>query len=145
MYDRILVPTDGSERTEKVVEHALSVARGRDAAVHALSVVDRRLYLSADSDEQEDVLDRLYADAEAAVDAVSEQVTSAEAAVAVETSVREGVPHTEILSYAVDADVDLVVIGTHGRTGREKVANLGSVTDRVVNQGDRPTLVVRIG
>jgi len=143
MYDRILLPTDGSDRTDEVVAHAVEIAAGRDATVHALSVVDRRVYLSAAEEDQSDVLETLRGEAEDAVAAAREQVE--DAGVAATTAVREGVPHTEILRYAGEADVDLVVIGTHGRTGREKVASMGSVTDRVVTKGDRPTLVVRIG
>jgi nucleotide-binding universal stress UspA family protein len=143
MYQRILVPTDGSDGTEDVVDHALEIARGRDATIHVLSVADRRVYLSADADEQEDVLDALESDASEAVAAAAEQIEAA--GVDAVTEVRTGVPHAEIVRYADEEDVDLLAIGTHGRTGKEKLVHLGSVTDRVVKEAQEPVLVVRIG
>jgi len=47
MYDDILVPTDGSDGTERTLEHAVEIARNHGARLHALSVVDRRVYLEA--------------------------------------------------------------------------------------------------
>ena len=49
----------------------------------------------------------------------------------------------EILAGAADADVGLVVVGTHGREGREKRINMGSTAERVVREAERPVLVVR--
>jgi nucleotide-binding universal stress UspA family protein len=143
MYQRILVPTDGSDGTEEVVDHALEIARGRDATVHVLSVADRRVYLSANADEQEEVLEALESDASEAVQAATEQIEAA--GIDAVTEVRTGVPHAEIVRYADEADVDLLVVGTHGRTGKEKLVHLGSVTDRVVKEAQQPVLVVRIG
>jgi nucleotide-binding universal stress UspA family protein len=143
MYDDILVPTDGSDGTAETVAHALDVAGRRDARVHALSVVDRRVYLSAERDQQDAILATLTEDAETAVETVRER--AAEAGVDVTTAVRDGVPHSEILRYADEAGIDLVVIGTHGRTGRDKLVNMGSVTERVVENAVQPVLVVQIG
>ena len=143
MYDSILVPTDGSEGTEKALEHALEVASLSGAAVHALSVVDRRLYLAASDDQKDELRASLHEDAEDAVDDVAGTVRAAGAECV--TAVRDGVPYKCILDYAEEADVDLVVMGTHGRTGRDKLASLGSVTERVVENTDRPILVVSIG
>jgi nucleotide-binding universal stress UspA family protein len=143
MYDDILVPTDGSAGTEEALTHALDVAKQRGARVHALSVVDRRVYLSADREQQDAILESLTADAEEATAAVRERAT--EAGVETTTAVRDGVPHSEILRYADEEDVDLIVIGTHGRTGRDKLVNMGSVTERVVSNADQPVLVVHIG
>lgn len=143
MYGTILVPTDGSAGTDRVLDHALEIARGRGSTVHALSVVDKRVYISASGDQQAEVRETLRGDAEAAVESVLERAESA--GVDVVSEIRDGIPHTEILRYADDNDIDLLVIGTHGRTGREKIVNLGSVTERVVEGADRPVLVVDIG
>lgn len=142
MYERILVPTDGSDGTERALEHALEVASA-DTTVHVLSVVDRRIYLSADKDRQEEVLATLHEESERAVESLLDAVGDDDA----ETvgAVREGVPHAEIVDYAADNDIDLIVIGSHGRTGRDKLVNLGSVTERVVSDAGRPVLVVGIG
>ncbi|WP_335999997.1 universal stress protein [Halorientalis halophila] len=143
MYDRILVPTDGSSGTDETLEHAFHVAADNDATVHALYVVDRRLFLAADEDTQDDVIATLEAEGEAALDAV--ETAGDEAGVEVVRERREGIPHTEITDYASEIDADLLVMGTHGRTGRDRVASLGSVTERVVENVGRPTLVVDIG
>jgi nucleotide-binding universal stress UspA family protein len=143
MYDDILVPTDGSAGTDDALTHALEVAEGRGARLHALSVVDRRVYLSADRDQQDAILESLTESAEEAVTAVRDRAT--EAGVETTTAVRDGVPHSEILRYADEEDVDLIVIGTHGRTGRDKLVNMGSVTERVVENATQPVLVVNIG
>jgi nucleotide-binding universal stress UspA family protein len=145
MYQHILVPTDGSEGTSEVVSHALEIARGRDATVHVLSVADRRVYLSADEARQDEILEQLRTQAQEAVDSAADEIAEADAGVDVVTEVREGIPHAEIQRYADDADIDIVTIGTHGRTGKEKLVHLGSVTDRVVKEASQPVLVVRIG
>jgi nucleotide-binding universal stress UspA family protein len=142
MYDRILLPTDGSDGTQLALEHAVEIAEGRDATIHALSVVDRRLYLAADEAQKSELKASLQDDARAAVDAVVDG--AADAGIDCTTAVRDGVPYRAILEYAVETPVDLVVIGTHGRSGRDKLANLGSVTERVVENTETPTLVIRI-
>jgi nucleotide-binding universal stress UspA family protein len=142
MYDRILLPTDGSDGTDRAIEHALAAADA-DTTIHVLSVVDRRLYLSAEKDDQEEVLETLRAESDQAVTDLAARIEDAgHDAVGV---VREGIPHDEIVAYADEAEVDLIVIGSHGRTGREKIVNLGSVTERVISNVGRPVLVVDIG
>jgi len=142
MYDSILLPTDGSERAAAALEHALGAVEAYGADLHVVSVVDQRVVLAADAADKSDVETDL---AEEAVDAVGELAAEAEAAgVPVTTATPNGVPHREILSYADASDIDLLVMGTHGRTGREKRLNLGSTTERVVKAADRPVLVVDI-
>lgn len=142
MYDRILLPTDGSDGTEQALSHAVEIAKGRDATIHALSVIDRRLYLAADETQKSELKSSLRDDARAAVERVADG--AADAGVDCTTAVRDGVPYRVILEYAAERPVDLIVMGTHGRSGRDKLANLGSVTERVVENTDTPTLVVRI-
>jgi nucleotide-binding universal stress UspA family protein len=141
-YDRILVPTDGSEGVEKTLDHALSLARDHDAVVHALGVVDQRIAHAADT-AREEVLDRLHERSDAAVTEV--QNRAVEAGLEAVTEVREGVPDREIVDYADEVDAAVIVIGTHGRTGRDRIVNLGSVTERVVESANRPVFVVHIG
>ncbi|RDI71021.1 universal stress protein [Halopelagius longus] len=142
MYDSILVPTDGSEGTAVALEHALDIAKTRDATVHALSVVDRRIRMAAGVEQREAVANSLHDRAIEAVEAVADAARDAD--VQATTAVRKGVPYRCILDYADEHDVDLVVMGTHGRTGRDKLASLGSVTERVVQNTNRPVLVVSI-
>ncbi|MFB6184575.1 MAG: universal stress protein [Haloarculaceae archaeon] len=143
MYDDILVPTDGSKGTDRTIEHAVSIARNNDATLHALYVVDRRMYLAASKDTEDDVMRSLEEEGEVALDDV---VTRAEeAGLAVERVMREGVPHRTIIDYVEEAGIDLVVMGTHGKTGRDRVGTLGSVTERIVGNVAAPVLVVDIG
>ena len=141
MYDTILVPTDGSDGTAAVLEHALSIADD-DATVHGLYVMDRRRYTAAPDEETEAVKAALRAEGEQAL--AFQRETVADAGVTVETALRDGIPHRTILEYAGEHDVDLIVIGTHGRTGPDRLVTLGSTTDRVVKNGDVPVLVVDI-
>jgi nucleotide-binding universal stress UspA family protein len=142
MYERILVPTDGSPGTERALEHATGLAETFGATIHALSVTDKRIRLAASEDDRDQVATTLQDEAEAAVDAVEESVAGR--AIDVVTAIRDGIPHRAIVEYGAEEDVDLVVIGTHGRTGRDQLVNLGSVTERVVELADRPVLVVDI-
>ncbi|MFB6091402.1 MAG: universal stress protein [Haloquadratum sp.] len=142
MYDDVLVPTDGSDGTMQALEHALDIAATGDATIHALSVVDKRLYLAAGEDQKPELKATMEDDAHDAVEEIAE--VAAEAGVECTTTVREGVPYRAILEYAEETDVDLIVMGTHGRSGRDKITNLGSVTERVVENTETPILVVRM-
>ncbi|WP_248896867.1 universal stress protein [Haloplanus halobius] len=142
MYDAILVPTDGSEGVDRTLEHALEMARNHDATVHALYVIDRRFELAADED-RDDLIERLRDRGETAVAAVAD--AAADAGVDVVTDVREGIPYKAILQYADEAGVDVITMGTHGRTGRDRLAHLGSVTERIVENATVPVFVVNIG
>lgn len=142
MYDNVLVATDGSSGTTETLEHAVSIARDNDAMVHGLYVVDRRLFLAAEKDTQDDVRQSLVEEGEVALDDIA--VRGEEAGLTVETEMKDGIPHKTITEYAEETNIDLVVMGTHGRTGRDRVANLGSVTERVVEESPVPVLVVHI-
>jgi nucleotide-binding universal stress UspA family protein len=143
MYERILVPTDGSEGTAAAVEHAVEIGAERDATIHGLYVVDKQIRLATSKENQAEVAADLRAEGERAVGAIAD--AAAEAGLESVTETVEGVPHRAILDYIEDADVDLVVMGTHGRTGRDRIVSLGSVTERVVGNATVPVLTVWIG
>ena len=142
MYETILVPTDGSDGTAEALRHAVYLAECHGAGLHALHIVDRRPYLMADDDVQDHVLETLREAGEAAVAAIEAEATAA--GIEVETVVREGIPDKDIIRYAEEAGADVIVMGTHGRTGRDKLATLGSVTERVVENASVPVLVVQM-
>jgi nucleotide-binding universal stress UspA family protein len=142
MYDSVLVATDGSSGTTETLAHAASIARDNDATLHGLYVVDKRLYLAADKANQDEVRQSLEEEGEVALDDIA--VGGEESGVEVVTTMAEGIPHKTITDYAEQEDIDLIVMGTHGRTGRDRVANLGSVTERVVQSAPVPVLVVHI-
>lgn len=143
MYDSILVPTDGSSGTATTLDHAVPVARDNDAVVHVLYVVDQRRYRAAQDETKSEVRKSLELEGDRALD--DARTTLEDAGLEVRTDRREGVPHREIVAYADEEGVDLLAMGTHGRTGRDRVANLGSVTERVLGAVEAPVLVVDIG
>lgn len=143
MYDTILLPTDGDEGATEALEHALGAADAYGADLHVVSVVDRRVILAADAEDKDDVRNELADDAAAAVEELA--VRARDAGVATTTATPEGVPYREILSYVDTEPIDLLVIGTQGRTGREKRLNLGSTTERIVKKAEKPVFVVDIG
>ena len=141
MYQRILVPTDGSDTVAETLEHATELATDRDATVHGLYVLDRRLTHAAPAETRPVLRGQLEVEGEQALADLERTVT--EAGLDVVTSVAEGRPSKEIRSYADEHDIDLIVIGTHGKGPREKLTSLGSVSERVVNTSSVPVLVVR--
>jgi nucleotide-binding universal stress UspA family protein len=142
MYDTVLLPTDGSSGTEQALEHAIGIAEDNDATLLGLYVVDTRLYRAAAKDTQDEVMDSLRTEGEEALEVVAARAEDAD--VAVETAMIEGVPHKEILDYAGERDADLLAIGRHGHQGPDRIANMGSTTERVVENIDTPALVVNI-
>lgn len=134
MFDDILLPTDGSECADIAMDHAEDLAIRYDARLHLLCVVDPRIIETGpDRDRIEDESTEIVENAHATV---------SEAGVTVERAIRTEVPHRAILQYVSDQEIDIVVMGTHGRTGVERHL-LGSVTEKVVRLSDTPVLTVR--
>lgn len=138
-YTDILVPTDGSEGAEVAVDPAVDIARTYDARLHALSVIDT-MAMGVDV-RSAGVLDVLEESAQSAVESIEERATQASVS-AVETAIEHGSPYRGIRSYIEDNDVDLVVMGTHGRCGIERYL-LGSVTEKTVRTSPVPVMTVR--
>ena len=140
MFESVLIPTDGSERSERAALHGLALASAYDASVHVLSVVETSA-LDVDPDlDTTDVKTTLEERAEAAIGAIDGLID--DPTLDVVTAVREGNPTTEIQRYAAEFGVDLLVMGTHGRTGVRRFL-LGSVTEEVVREATEPVLVAR--
>ena len=141
-YGDVLIPTDGSDAANAAVEHGLAIAERYGGTVHALSVVD----LSSLAGSYDvgpgisTVLDVWADDCERAVDSVAEAAENRN--VDVVTDVVQGTPYRAITQYVDENGIDLVTMGTHGRTGVERYL-VGSVTERVVRTGDVPVLTVR--
>lgn len=147
MYERILVPTDGSDVAEAAVDHALDLAERYDAEVHALYVVDIDSVNFSLGTEQVDRLrqgrfdemDELKERADEATGVVAGR--GADRGVEVVEHVSGGRPHKVIADYAEDHGIDLIVMGSHGRAGVRR-ALLGSVTERTLRSTHVPVLVV---
>ncbi|MFB6161284.1 MAG: universal stress protein [Haloferacaceae archaeon] len=137
MYEDILLPIDGSDAAEAAVEHAADLARTYDATVHVFCAVEPIPTAEADAAT---LIETMQEDAERVVADAASRLR--EDGVDVTTAVRTGSAYRTILSYVEDAGVDLVVMGTHGRSGVGRVL-LGSVTEKVVRHADVPVLTVR--
>jgi len=141
MYGRVLLPIDGSEPSLRAAAHAIELAGTYDATVHALYVVDASpspLTVSR-SDVRETLREVEEQAAEAAFATV--EPLAEEADVELVTAMLEGNPEREIVDYAAEQEVDIVVMGTHGRTGLGRRL-MGSVTERVVRSAPAPVLTV---
>jgi nucleotide-binding universal stress UspA family protein len=147
MYDHILIPTDGSDTANVAVDHAVDLAATYGAQLHALYVVDIDAVNFGLGTEQVDrirqgnfgEMTELKEKADAAMDAVTS--AAADHDVDVHEEVRVGAPHEVIAGYADNNDIDVVVMGSHGRAGVRR-ALLGSVTERVLRSTHVPVLVV---
>lgn len=140
MYDDILVPTDGSDGVQAAIEHAIELASMADATVHGLYVVDTADATAVPEGKWVTIAETLEEAGEQAVEEIEQQAS--EAGVTATGAVVKGKPHEEITSYATENEIDLIVMGTHGRSGLDRVL-LGSVTDKVIRQADVPVLIKR--
>lgn len=138
MFDSVLIPTDGSEGSEVVVDQGIEVAKRHDATVHGLFVVDTRAFLTLESDLQSETAAQLRTEGERALAELTDAATAAGLDATV--SLREGSPSEEIVDYVTETDVDLVVMGSHADYERNM---LGSVSAAVVQESPVSVLTVK--
>lgn len=138
MYSKILVATDGSADANRAVTHALEQAEQHGATLHAIFVVDTDRYsepalssMELETIEIEDWGNQQLAEVEERGEELGVDVT---------TRCCHGKPYQEVINYADEIDADLVVLGYHGHSHAES-EQIGSVTDRVVQNAGRPVLV----
>jgi nucleotide-binding universal stress UspA family protein len=142
MYERILVPTDGSAGVERAIEQAAELAVVHGAEVHSVYVLNTANFASLPMETSwEGVSDMLREDGEEALERVRNIVRGYD--VPVRTHLIEGSPSREIVDFAVEEGCDLIVMGTHGRGGIDRLL-LGSVAERVVRGSPVPVLTVRV-
>jgi len=138
MYDTIVVAIDGSADANRATTHAIEQAEQHSAKLHAVFVVDtdRHSEPALSSMELETIEIEEWGNDELA------EVAERGDAVDVEVTTRccHGKPYVEIISYADEVDADLIVLGYHGHS-HSKGNQIGSVTDRVVQNAGRPVLV----
>jgi len=162
MYTNILYPTDGSAGANAALTHCHALAQTYGATVHVLYVAERLPYgLASDVDPQsrggtvgapkgskigmvgsrekgEEIRASIEAHGTDLIADVVERLEDLETKTALQT----GNPYELILNYTKDHPIDLVVMGTHGRTGLDRYL-IGSVTEKVVRMSDVPVLTVR--
>ena len=147
----ILVPTDFSESAAAALAQAAEMARtcsGRITLLHAIFIEKLKDDLLG-LDALENLTRVLNTPTDEAAQAITEAAkerlrkeAGTAAGVTIDTVVVDGRPSSEIVQFAKDNDVDLIVMGTHGRSPLGR-AFLGSVADHVIRQADCPVMVVR--
>jgi nucleotide-binding universal stress UspA family protein len=142
MMTRVLVPLDDSPLATRALEHALEEwPKAEVTALHVVDPIDA-IYESEVGDpvEAEQWYESEMDATEALFDRARER--AAEADVSLRTATVVGSPGREIVRYVADHDVEHVVVGSHGRSGLERLA-LGSVAERVLRRADATVTVVR--
>ena len=138
MYDHILIPTDGSEHMEPVVERALEFADTYDAKVHALYVVETKAtyILTVGLSDEEKREYRKFGE-----DTVTDVVGKAKArGLEGKGVVKSGRVYEEISEYAEKNDIDAIVMGKRGYGAIDKY--IGSTAEKVIRTADIPVLVI---
>lgn len=138
MYETIVVPTDGSEHADRAADRAFEIATHHDSSVHVICVADigplGKYQLPGERESAEEVISAR------ASTIVTETAERAPEGVDVTTATPTGAAKTEIITYADSVGASLIVIGSRGRGGVERLM-LGSIADHVVRTSDIDVLV----
>ena len=140
-YRNIVIATDGSENSKKAISYGIGIARLSGATVHTLYVVDTSTFSSIPMDGGwEEMYEVLRKEGERAVSKVKKLGEAS--GVNVRDAVLEGHPSSEIITFAENNNVDLIVVGTLGKTGLDRFL-MGSVAEKVMRSSKIPVLIVR--
>lgn len=131
MFKTILVPTDGSEYAERAEDIAISMASKYDARIVGVYVMDEKLIYPYEvlEDEGKSILKNL-----------SEKAKKEN--VVVDEIIVFGDPRKDLRTISKKMNSDIIVIGTHGKKGLEKLL-LGSVAENILKSVDIPVLLVK--
>lgn len=144
-YQRLLVPLDGSNLAERALSYAETWAQTFDAEVILVRVPTLPAYVSLGPDASL-MVPSLLSEAYDEVDAYLANITrrlKAKGLQVHKAAVEPGAVAETIIDYAHDANVDLIIMSTHGRSGLRRWV-YGSVADRILRGVDLPVLLVRI-
>ncbi|BAU23268.1 uspA domain-containing protein [Caldimicrobium thiodismutans] len=139
-FKKLLVPTDGSSYAEKATLRALEIAKTFKSEVFLLSVVEIPFELYEAPGEIAKLTETLKTSADELIR--REKIKFKSEGLSVQGLIMEGVPEERILETASKEDIDLIIMGSHGKTGLKRLL-MGSVTEMVINTGDKPVLVVK--
>jgi nucleotide-binding universal stress UspA family protein len=148
MVSKILVPTDGSETARKAVEYAVELAKQLKASIIVLTVIDNRSFAAQTVPAEETamhIIEPIEDYLRGAAQEYAEEIMRLcdESGVQSKTVVRTGHPVENIVKEAEESKVDLIVMGSHGRSALA-AALLGSVAYGVIhNETKVPVLIVR--
>jgi nucleotide-binding universal stress UspA family protein len=154
MFKNILVPLDGSETAEVVLENAKGLAKALGAHLTLVRVVDiaalTRSIVPASNDmgsvtqEIQDIIDETISaelkDAEDYLGGIAKACQSE--GIEASSQVRQGVAGEELLEAIEEEHIDVATIATHGRSGISRTI-FGSVADQLVRESGKPVLVIK--
>ena len=147
MYNKILLPTDGSENAKRAGKHAIWIADASGADIIVLNVIEPYYpQISALPNFSEVVFDELREEGRNAVESFKRDLEQNQCNgvcknISLTTKINEGKAYMEILNTIKEEKIDLVVMGASGRHGLDRFL-LGSVTERVVREANCSVLVV---
>ncbi|EMA56062.1 universal stress protein [Halococcus thailandensis] len=139
-YEDVLIPTDGSDAASAAIEHGIEIARQASARVHAINIIDiGAITLTPGSSAASELTERFEAEGERATEEIATR--AADVDLDTTTGVYEGLPARDLLAYANEHGIDLITMGTTGRTGLNRYL-LGSTAERVIRHAEMPVLAV---
>jgi nucleotide-binding universal stress UspA family protein len=139
-YEKIMIATDGSRQVGKAIEAGIELAKLTGAKLYAVYVIAQAGYSPRDFGWEDSLRKFLEAEARKAVTFVEE--TGKASGIRVEPVILEGHPAHKILEFAEQEGMDLIVMGTLGRSGLERFL-MGSIAEKVVKHSKIPVMVVK--
>ena len=141
MFQSILAAIDGSGKSEAALDVAIGEAKLHGAALHVVYVIETGLFSSIPMDNTWEVIYGLLENQGKEAHLAAAKKAESQG-VGITTHLKEGHAGNEILKLARDLGVDLIVLGSHGRSNLDRIL-LGSVSSFVVGHSTVSTLVVR--
>ena len=144
MFDHILVALDGSDCSYKALDMAVRLAKEHGARCTVCTVVDIVRAAASMTFATGDIVSEWIATLNEDARRIESDAISkyADSGISIETKVLEGYPSTALLEVAKNEKADLIVMGSHGRTGLRRLW-LGSVAESVVREATIPVLIIR--
>lgn len=142
MFQKIVCPIDFSEFTDEIIEYSLSIAKKYEAEIHLLHVIPTSSYFTPyESFLTTENIATMEKSIESEIERDFEEVIK-KIGIPVKKAIRTGDIFVEILKYIKNEKIDLVVMGTHGRSGFEHII-MGSVAEKVIRKSPSPVLTIR--
>lgn len=143
LYRNIVIATDGSENSRRAIFYGIEIAKLSGATVHVLYVVDTPSTISETwTAGKEMIREMMINDGKKVMSKIMKILE--DSGVEAKEVLLEGHPSDEIINFAENNSMDLIVMGTLGKTGLERFL-MGSVAEKVVRYSKVPALVVRNG
>lgn len=143
-YQHILVPIDGSETSMVAMKEAIKLGKALNSKITVVQVMALDPFIAdayVKTGETNELIERTRTYLLDILEKAKQQFSNE--GITVETKLLEGfVVHEEIIQAAQDLNADLIVMGSHGRTGVRKLV-LGSVAQKVLGESHIPVLIVR--